>query len=90
MPTTVTVVGTVAIVALGRWSQDKPITMKFAVGTGIYAVIIAMVTSGNQKFGEQLALLVLVSAFFMYIQSIARGLGLAKRADESAPSSLFG
>lgn len=89
MPTTVSVVSTVAIVALGRWSNDQKIDMKFVVGSGVYAVAISMITAGNQKFGEQLALLVLVSAFFLYIRSIASGLGFTKRADEKAPRSLF-
>lgn len=89
MGTSISVVGTIAVVALGQWSKDKQINMRFAVGSGIYAAIIALIGAGNQKLAEQLGLLVLVTAFLLYIQPIASALGFTKKADESLPRGRF-
>lgn len=90
MGTSVSVVATIAVVALGQWSKDKTVNMRFAVGSGVYAVLISLVGSGNQKLAEQMALLVLVTAFLLYIQPISAAIGFTKRPGETQPSSLFG
>jgi uncharacterized membrane protein YfcA len=89
MGTSVSVVATVVVVALGRWAKDKQVDMKFVVGSGVYAALLSLVGSTNQKFAEQLGLLVLVTAFLIYIRDISSALGFTRRGDERAPRSLF-
>lgn len=78
MGSSISVVGTIAVVALGQWSKEKSIDMRFAVGSGIYAAIIAMIGAGNSKLAEQMALLVLVTSVLIYIQPITAALGFTK------------
>lgn len=79
MDTTVSVVGTVAIVSVGQWTRDKKITMRYVVGTGVYALGIAVLGNANNKLAQQIALLVFITAFFMYIEDIAKGFGFIKQ-----------
>lgn len=79
MDTTVSVFGTVAVVAVGQWQQDKHISMKYVVGSGVYALSVALLGNSHQKLAEQLALLVFVSAVLMYGVQIAVGFGLIEQ-----------
>lgn len=85
METGPSVVGTAAIVALGRWSQDKSIDMRYVVGTGIYAVIISLIEQGNTKLAQQFALLVFVGALFMNVIPVASKLGFLRSHEGIGP-----
>lgn len=80
MDTTTAVVGTVGVVALGKWATDKKIDLKFAVGTGIYAAAISILGQSNSKFAQQFATLVFVTALLLYIVKITNALGFTKTA----------
>lgn len=83
MDTTVSVVGTVAVVSVGQWAQDKKIGMRYVVGTGVYALAIAVLGNGNAKLAERLALLVFVTAILVYGVGIAQGFGFIKKPEPS-------
>ena len=72
----VPVVGTIAIVTLGRWADDKYIDMRYVVGSGVYATIVAFLEQGNSKLASQIAWLVFVSALLIYTIPVAGKLGL--------------
>lgn len=76
--TVTTVVGTAAVVALGQWSDDKKISVKFVVGTGIYAAALAILGEADAKLASQFGLLVFVTALLVYGPKTAKTLGLTK------------
>lgn len=73
-----TVLATAGITALGLWSVDKKVTMKFVVGSGIYAVGLAIAGEANPEFAAKLGLLVFVTSLLIYAPSVAQKLGLVK------------
>lgn len=77
--TTTTVLGTAGLVALGLWAEDKNISMKFIVGTGIYASAIAILGEANQEFAAKFALTVFVLAILLYGPGVLNKLGLTNQ-----------
>lgn len=73
-----TVLATAGITALGLWSVDKKISMKFVVGSGVYAAGLAIVGEANPEFAAKLGLLVFITALLVYAPSVAVKLGLVK------------
>lgn len=71
-----TVLATAGTVALGLWAQDKNISMKFVVGTGIYAAAVAIIGEANPEFAAKFALLVFISALLFYGPDALQKLGL--------------
>jgi hypothetical protein len=76
--TTTSVVATAGIVAMGQWANDKPITIKFVVGSGVFAVALSIMGEANQKLAEQFGVLVMITAFLIYAVPVAQKLGLVK------------
>lgn len=74
-----TVLGTAGIVALGQWSADKQISMKFVVGTGIYAAALSILGEANSEFAAQFALMVFVVALLIYGPPVLNKLGLTSK-----------
>lgn len=75
MNTTTSVVATGVIVLTGRWSDDKKLDVKVMVGGAVFAFALAVIGQTNQKLAEQFGALILVSAAFLYIPTIASKLG---------------
>lgn len=79
MNTTNSVVATAAIVTVGKWSNDEPLTPRIFVGGMFLALGLAMMEQANQKLASRFALLILVAATFSYVPSIAYKAGLTNR-----------
>lgn len=75
MDTTTAVVATGVVVTAGRWSQDKDIPFRIFVGFGFLAIILAIMSSGNQKLAEAFGALILVGAAVVYAVPISKKIG---------------
>lgn len=78
MNTTNAVVLTAFLVVAGRWSEGKPLDIKVAVGTGALALFLSVLSSADEGLAGKFAVLVLVSAVFLYGPAIAKKAGLTK------------
>lgn len=78
MNTTNAVLMTGLIVVAGRWSSDKPLDIKLAVGTAGLALFLAVLNSNSPELASKFAVLILVGAVFMYGPGIAKKAGLIK------------
>ncbi len=78
MNTTNAVVLTAFLVVAGRWSEGKPLDIKVAVGTGALAIFLSVLSSTDEGLASKFAVLVLVSAVFLYGPAIAKKAGLTK------------
>ena len=78
MDTGTAVVATGLVVALGHWTQNKPLDVKVFVGVGVYAVSLALIQQGSPELASQFALLVLLTALFFYVVPIARKMGFTR------------
>lgn len=76
MNTTTATVITGTVVYAGRWSEGKDLDIKVAIGTAGVALILSVIAQGNEKLGQQFAVLILVAAAFRYVPNIVRKLGL--------------
>ena len=76
MNTTTAAVLTGAVVYAGRWSEDKDLDVRVAIGTAGIALILSVIAQGNEKLGQQFGVLILVAAAFKYIPNITKKLGL--------------
>lgn len=79
MNTKTTVVGTAGIVALSRWTNDKPLDMKIVVGVLAVALALAVMTEVNAPLAENFGTLIFVTALLLYLPGVASGLGLTKK-----------
>lgn len=78
MNTTTTTVAAGAIVAFGTWAQDKPLTIKIAIGTGGVALILSLIAQADEGLAQKFGMLVLLAAAFAYLPDIVKKLGLDK------------
>lgn len=79
MDTTTSVVATVLITTFGQWStKDGKVSIKLVVGMMALAVFLSMLDSANSELARKFAVLILVSAVFMYAVPISQKLGLIK------------
>jgi hypothetical protein len=74
--TTTSVVATSGIVLLGRWAEGKQLDVKIIVGASVLTIGLAIMASANEKFAEQFALLLLVTAALRYVIPITKKLPL--------------
>jgi hypothetical protein len=72
------VVLTGVVVGLGRWANDKPISIKVVVSVTFLAIILAALSEADNEFGSKMGLLVLVAAVFTYGPAIVKKAGLIK------------
>lgn len=79
MNTAATATGTVVLVVVGTWSQNKPLTPKIALGSAAFFLALSMMGSAgpSAKLAEQFGTLVLIAAAIRYIPDIAKKTGLA-------------
>lgn len=75
MNTTQTVVITSVLVVAGRWQQEKPITVQLAVGGGMLAVGLGVLSGFNEPFARVVAYMVLVAAVYQYLPDLVKGIG---------------
>jgi hypothetical protein len=66
---------TAGITITGRWAQGKGPTFKLGIGAFVYAIILSLLWDANQELASQMALLVLISAAFLYVPAIVKKLG---------------
>jgi hypothetical protein len=78
MNTTNAVLMTGVLVVGGRWASDKPLDIRVAVGTAGLALFLAVINSSNPELASKFAVLILVSAVFLYGPAIVKKTGLTK------------
>lgn len=78
MNTTTSAVASGVIVAFGTWAQEKPLTIKIAIGTGGVALILSLLAQANDELAQKFGLLILLAATFAYLPAIVSKLGLDK------------
>lgn len=79
MDTTTSVVLASVVVVVGQWAKkgEGP-SIKLVTGGMVLAIILAAISQGNEKLGQQMALLVLVGALLTYAIPIVKKLGFVK------------
>jgi hypothetical protein len=75
MDTTTSVVATGLVVGVGRWSQEKPVTIKMFVGLGATAIFLAVIAASDEGLASKFSLLLLISAVLYYGVPIGKKLG---------------
>lgn len=85
--TATTVLATAGVVALGVWAEEQKVTVKFIVGTGVYAAALAILGEVNDKFAAQVGLLVFVTAVLFYGPKALQALGLMGPTKGRVPRS---
>jgi hypothetical protein len=78
MNTTNAVLMTGLIVVAGRWAGGKQLDIRLAVGTAGLVLFLAVINSSSPDLASKLAMLVLVSAVFLYGPTITKKAGLSK------------
>ena len=78
MNTTSAVVLTGIVAAAGQWAQNKPLTIKTAVGGGILILMLAGLNEIDAGLAGKLAVLILVGALLMYGPAIFKKAGVIK------------
>lgn len=83
MDTTTAVVTTGAIAGAGRWAAGQPVDIKFAIGVGALALVMAVFSKIDERIAEMLGLIVLIGVSAKYLPVIIgkfgwTGLGGAK------------
>jgi hypothetical protein len=66
------------VVVVGRWAEGKKLDIKVIVGSVFLAVGLTVIGMGNEKLGQQFAVLILVAALLRYFMPIAKKTGLTK------------
>jgi hypothetical protein len=77
MNTATSVVLTAGIVSVAKWSKDQQISIKMIVGIGVLALFLSVIAEANAPLAQQMGLLVLVGAVFMYGPDVVKALKLA-------------
>lgn len=75
MDVTTSVVATGAVAAAGRWAAGQQLDVKFAIGVGALAVVMAMFSKIDQNIAEMLGLIVLLGVSAKYLPAIVAKLG---------------
>jgi hypothetical protein len=78
MNTTNAVLMTGLVVVAGRWAGGKPLDIRMAVGTAGLALFLAVINSSSPDLASKFAVLVLISAVFLYGPTITKKAGLSK------------
>lgn len=80
MDTTSAMLLTTLVVVGGKWSSNDTVSFRLVFGSFITAILLAVMAKENEKFAGQLAVLILVSAVFMYAPSIIKKTGIASKS----------
>ncbi len=79
MRITTIVVTSGLVVVVGSWAQDKPLTPRIAVGSGIAAVFLAVLGNVNEPFARLTAWGMLLTALLVYAVPMFTKLGVIKK-----------
>lgn len=78
MNTTSAVVLAGGITAVGYWAQNRQLTIRYFVGVGIVAVILAAIGEASPELAQQFGLLLVVAAAMYYGIPISKAFGYTK------------
>lgn len=73
--TTTAVVATAAIVAAGRWAQEKPIDVSIAIGAAAFGIGLSLIAAADAKIASQFAFMVAFLAAVVYLPSLVDKIG---------------
>jgi len=80
-------VGTMAIVIAGQWSKGNLVPIKVIVGSTVYILLLSFVDEANPKLARMFAILVLITALFLYIIPVFQGVGLLEGGSKTKPGT---
>lgn len=83
MNTTQTVVATAAIVVAGKWQKNEPIDVRIAVGGGILAIGLSILSNINEEFAKLMSYTVILAALYTYGPGLAKALGFSGELDKA-------
>lgn len=72
------VAATGVTVAVGKWVSDEKLTLRVFAGMGIITITLMGIEEAQPKLATQLAVLILVSALFIYGEKISAAIGKLK------------
>ena len=79
MDTTTSVVATSVIVVTGQWAKNnKGPSIKLVVGGMVLAVMLSIMSNGNEKLASQFGTAILGGAALTYVIPISKKLGFSK------------
>jgi hypothetical protein len=79
LDTTTSVVATSVIVVTGQWAKNnKGPSIKLVVGGMVLAVMLSIMSNGNEKLASQFGTAILVGAALTYVIPISKKLGFSK------------
>jgi hypothetical protein len=67
------------IVVGGNWAQGKGLQLQHLAAAVFYGIMLTGLSAINEQLASQFATIVLISAGFIYIVPIAKGLGVVKK-----------
>lgn len=80
MDVTTSAVLTGIVSTVGMYAKDKKYPgIKFVVGGGMYLIFLTALDAARPDFAKQIAMLVLVTTLLIYMTSITKKLGFAKK-----------
>ena len=68
--------GTVLVVVTGQWTKGNLVPIKVIIGGTVYIMILAFMEQGSSDLAMKFALLVFITAVFIYAVPIFQKLGL--------------
>lgn len=78
MNTSTAVAGTAIIAAAGRWANNEPLDIKFAINVGFFAIAMSVLSAVNDEISGLIGLLVLFGVGFKYLPPILAKMGLSR------------
>ncbi len=77
MNTTQTVVATAAIVVAGKWQKGESIDVRMAVGGGVLAIGLSILSNINEEFARLMSYVIIVSALYVYGPALVKAIGFS-------------
>lgn len=65
-------------VMIGRWSKDKPLSIKDGIAGTVFLLMLMSLSSANAELGHRVALLAVLTVSIIYIPDIVKGFGFTK------------
>lgn len=81
------VVLTGAVVALGQWSKDEPVSIRIVVGGTVLALGLSVLAESEPEIAGKFTALIVIAATFTYVPAIAWKIGLLDHAKYPKPPS---
>ena len=76
MQTTTVATATVVLVIAGQWTKGTLVPVKVVIGGTVYILILSFMNDAVPALAKNFAILVLITAAFIYAVPIFQGLGL--------------